>query len=136
MILSDKTAKTDDVKAKLFADFLSSVYVNHYKDNDLLNFINNRNDDGCLKIEGTRDMVHHVLSTLDLKKGMGLDQVSPFVLRECADQLAGPLSIIYLKSLSYCIVPDKFKIGQIVPIHKSDNRNDVEKYRGVNVMPN
>lgn len=107
MIYCDRIANCDDEKAELFAEFLKSVYVEHDNDDSLLIFINERNDRGCSVIEVIFEMVHQVLSTLDLRKGMGPDRVSPFYLRECADQLAGPLSIIYSKSLNDNIFPDK-----------------------------
>ena len=38
-------------------------------------------------------------------------------------------------SLSTRIFPDRFKISELTPIHKSGSRNDVGNYRGVAILP-
>lgn len=134
--LDNEIATSDSEKAHLFSKFFSSVYENHEPDAELHNYIMNRNDRGNFKVQVTNEAVHYVLKGLDINKGMGPDRVSPIFLRECADHLAEPLKIIYSKSLSESICPDKFKIGQITPIHKSGKSSNARNYRGVNIMPN
>lgn len=73
---------------------------------------------------------------MNVNKGAGFDGVSSIFLRECAALLTIPLYTIYSRSLSDGVYPDSFKIGQITPIFKSGNRNNIENYRGVSVVPN
>lgn len=68
-----------------------------------------------------------------LSKGMGPDMIGPLFIRKCADWLSEPL---YSKSLNETVYPDVWKIGQITPIHKSGEKNDVHMNREVNVLPN
>lgn len=57
IMLGNETATSDNDKANLFAKFLSSVYIERPVDNDLANFINSRNDNGCFKIIIDPDIV-------------------------------------------------------------------------------
>jgi hypothetical protein len=120
----------------LFAEYFKSVYVNHYHDSLLLEFIDNRADNDFYDITSTTELVSLVLHRMDLNKGSGHDGISSFFLRKCATQLAEPLNLIFNKSLSERHYPDLFKIGQLLPVYKSGRRMDVKNYRGVNVMPN
>lgn len=127
-------ATTDTEKANMFAKFFSSVYQTHTDDN--YDFIDNRNDNGFHRIVLTHECVFAALSTMDRNKGAGFDGVSSIFLRECAESLSMPLSIIFSTSMKLGIYPDKLKIGQVTPIYKSGCKSSVYNYRGVNVLPN
>ncbi|XP_037034212.1 uncharacterized protein LOC119072993 [Bradysia coprophila] len=134
--LNGKKASTDSEKANLFAEYFQSVYATEPDDPSLLDFINTRNDHDCYDVTAPTELVHFVLRGMDISKGSGHDGVSSFFLRECADYLAEPLSIVYTQSLVDKCYPDAFKIGQLTPVYKSGRKTDVKNYRGVNVMPN
>lgn len=129
------TATNDADKAKLFATFFSSVYVDYGEDSEILNYINNRNDHGCFSINITTNMVKSTLESMELNKGAGPDCIPPLFLRNCAETLAEPLSAIFAKSISKSIYPDRWKTCHIVPIHKSGAKSNVSNYRGVSIMP-
>lgn len=57
---------------------------------------------------------------MELNKGQEPDLIPPIFLRECAQSLAGPISIIYEKSLVDRIYPTRFKLGQLTPIYKDE----------------
>lgn len=73
---------------------------------------------------------------MELNKGQGPDQMPPIFLRECADSLARPLSAIFEKSLVDGKYPERFKLGQVTPIHKDGKKSDVSNYRVVTIMLN
>lgn len=66
-----------------------------------------------------------MLRGLDVNKGSGHDKVSSLFLRKCAENLAGPLSMVYTQSLTQKRYPDLFKIGQLTPVYKSGRKTDV-----------
>ncbi|XP_037032185.1 uncharacterized protein LOC119071412 [Bradysia coprophila] len=82
------------------------------------------------------ETVEKVLREIDLSKGQGPDFIPPIFLRECAESLAPPLSLIYEKSLFDSVYPDKMKLSQITAIYKKGKKTDVSNYRGAAVMPN
>lgn len=136
MNFNGKTAKTDEDKANLFAEYFESVYAKHDEDTTLDSFIAERNDDNCDKFAITESHVKSVLDRMDINKGSGFDGIASIFLRECAAELADPLRMLFSSSLEKMYYPKAFKIGQLTPIYKSGSKKDMENYRGVNTMPN
>lgn len=136
MHFNGTTASNDQEKAELFAEFFSSVYVEHPADDSINEFIRMRNDNNCFNIHITPDTVFNVLKSLDLNKGLSPDGISPLFLRECAEYLAYPLCLIFNHSIKSGIYPDAFKVGRVTPIFKSGGKADITNYRGVSIMKN
>ncbi|KAK4828776.1 hypothetical protein QYF61_000801 [Mycteria americana] len=75
------------------------------------------------------DLLHH----LDTHKSMGPDEIQPRVLRELADVLTKPLSIIYQQSWLTGEVPDNWRLANVTPIYKKGRKEDPGNYRPVSL---
>ncbi|KAJ7420827.1 RNA-directed DNA polymerase from mobile element jockey-like protein [Willisornis vidua] len=64
---------------------------------------------------------------------MGPDGIHPKVMRELAEELAKPLSIIYQQSCLSGEVPDDWKLANVMPIHKKGCKEDLDNYRPVSL---
>ena len=79
--------------------------------------------------------VNTLLSKLSTTKASGYDHISARLLKDAADVISHPLSLIFNKSIKSGIFPDKWKIAKITPIHKANAKNDPNNYRPISVLP-
>ncbi|KFO89617.1 hypothetical protein N320_02389, partial [Buceros rhinoceros silvestris] len=70
------------------------------------------------------EMVSDILHHLDAHKPMGPDGIHPRVLRELAEVLTKPLSIIYQQSWLTGEVPADWRLANVTPICKKGWKED------------
>ncbi|GAB0209582.1 mitochondrial enolase superfamily member 1 [Grus japonensis] len=78
-------------------------------------------------------MVSHLLHHLDTHQSMGLDGIHPRVLRELAEALTKPLSIIYQQSWLTGEVPVDWRLANATSIYKKGWKEDPGNYRPVSL---
>ncbi|KAK4806819.1 hypothetical protein QYF61_005615 [Mycteria americana] len=79
--------------------------------------------------EMVSDLLHH----LDTHKSMGPDEIHPRVLKELAEELTKPLSIIYQQSWLTGEVPADWRLANVTPIFKKGRKEDPGNYRPVSL---
>jgi len=88
---------------------------------------------GLTDIDFSQSDILQLLQKVNITKSPGPDQVHPRVLRECANELAEPLTIPFRESLNIGRLPTTWKEGNITPIFKKGSRSDVNNYRPVSL---
>ncbi|RMC21385.1 hypothetical protein DUI87_02248 [Hirundo rustica rustica] len=79
------------------------------------------------------EAVRELLRRLDVHKSMGPDGIHPKVMRELADELVKPLSIIYQQFWLTGEVPDDWKLANVMLIHEKCGKDDPYNYRPVSL---
>jgi hypothetical protein len=77
--------------------------------------------------------VRQALQRLKTDKSPGPDGIHPMVLKECAETLSSPLSVIFKKLLHAAKVPKEWKCANITSLFKKGTKSDPANYRPVSL---
>ena len=81
------------------------------------------------------DDILQLIRRLDPNKSHGFDGISIRMLKLCDSSIVKPLSIIFNNSINHGHFPLAWKMGNITPIHKKNEKNLIENYRPISILP-
>ena len=76
-----------------------------------------------------------VIRAFDVSKAHGWDNVSVRMVKICDESLVKPLFDIFEFSLETENFPSYWKRGNIIPVHKKGNKDLINNYRPVSLLP-
>jgi hypothetical protein len=127
---------TDDYStANKLNDYFSSVFTEEVTENlpePPMMFQEDR-DQMLKEIVFSQDAIKKSIKKLKTNKAPGIDSIVPLVLKECADQIALPLSLLFTQSLNEEKVPEEWKRANVTPLFKKGKRNSAANYRPVSL---
>ena len=85
-------------------------------------------------IEISHAEVFMILSSLDITKSAGLDDINPKFLNFCALLLLQPVCHIFSVSISTSKLPIQWRSHRITPIHKSGDKSLISNYRPISLL--
>ena len=75
-----------------------------------------------------------VINNLDSNKSQGPDGIPVRLLKETAMQIAQSLRVLFNKPLNIGVLPDEWKLGNVVPVHTHGEKSYVEHYRPTSLL--
>lgn len=82
----------------------------------------------------TLEELHKTIHSLKNKKSCGYDNIPTSVIKFISEAIAGPLMFLINLSLSQGKFPARLKKAHIKPIHKKDDKLDVNNYRPISLL--
>ena len=76
-----------------------------------------------------------IFQNLNPNKAHGHDKISIRMLKLCDDSLCRPLELIFKDCLTNGIFPSDWKKGSIVPVHKKNDKQCLNNYRPISLLP-
>ena len=121
----------DHEKANELNSFFSSVFTKHENDNmpEFEPFITSTVCD----ITITKQKVESMLKVLNISKSTRPDEFHPRFLKETAESIALPVTILFNKSLNEGSIPQEWKLANVTCIHKSGDKTSASNYRPISI---
>src|SRR5574343_1419242 len=82
-----------------------------------------------------RQLVLKTLNKLHINTATGPDGIPNILYKNCAHQLAYPLSKLFKQSINSGIFPDTWKKASVTAIHKTGNKQIPTNYRPISLLP-
>ena len=135
-IFHDKKFVTDfTLKADLFNSFFAKQCSIIENNSVFPSSANSITDQYLATIEFTKDDVKRIICKLDPNKAHGHDIISIRTLKMSGKAITEPLFKIFKDCLKRGIFPDDWKKGNVVPIFKKDDKQNIKNYRPVSLLP-
>ena len=121
-------------KAKLFNDFFSRQCKLIINDSALPPpvFHTDKRIDNVFILD---DEIISLIRHLNPNKAMGPDGISGQMLLLCDHSVVLPLKIIFRSIIETSVYPDMWKLANVTPIYKKENKQLVKNYRPISLLP-
>ena len=81
------------------------------------------------------DDIAKIIQKLDPNKAHGHDMISIRMLKICDNSTYKPLQLIFRSCIENGKFPSEWKKANVVPVHKKGNKQILENYRPVSLLP-
>ena len=126
------TAHLDKDKAELLNQYFTSVFT-HENLSVIPSFTLDHAVPSLHTVKISPNTVHKKLLDINPNKSPGPEGWPLLTLKETAEQICTPLSILFNKSLESGILPQDWKSAQVTPIFKKGNRHSPNNYRPISL---
>ena len=82
-----------------------------------------------------KEVILEIINPLNINKAHVYDDISIRMINLCGKSVVKPLSMIFNNCIDTGTFPDIWKQPNIIPVHKKDDKQIVDKYRPVSLWP-
>ena len=122
-------------KANLFNKFFTQRCNTIENDSTLPNDLVFETTERISSFDIFKDEITKIIKSLDPNKAHGHDGISIRMLKLCASSISKPLLLLFKHSLENECFPNEWKKASIVPIHKIGDKQLIQNYRPVSLLP-
>ena len=83
----------------------------------------------------TAHEIAKIIRKLNVKKSFGYDLISNKIVQVTNETISSYLEVLFHKCLKEGVFPDSFKIAQVIPLFKGGDRQDLNCYRPISLLP-
>ena len=122
-------------KANLFNEFFTQQCNTIENDSTLPNDLVFETTERISSFDISKDEIPKIIRSLDPNKAHGHDGISIRMLKLCASSISKPLFFLFKHSLENECFPNEWKTASTVPIHKKGDKQLIQNYRPVSLLP-
>ena len=86
-------------------------------------------------ISFTKDDIAKNIKNLNPNKAHGFNMISICMIKICGEPILKPLKLIFKSCLENGKFPNEWKKANVVPVHKINNKQLIENYRPISLLP-
>ena len=86
-------------------------------------------------IDINENEVLSIIRALNIHKAHGYDDISIRMIKMCDKSLLKPLTLLFENSMKSSCYPDIWKRSNIIPVHKKNDKQLVNNYRPISLLP-
>ena len=120
-----------EISNGLFAKQCSLIYSN----SELPSQLHYLTDSFLFSVSFSQDDFVKIIQSLDPNKAHGYDSISIRMLKKFGSSIDEPLEITFKQCIGTGVFLSEWKKGNIVPIHKKRDKQTLENYRPVLLLP-
>ena len=122
-------------KAELFSFIFSKQCSLTPNNSSLPGDVDYITDKGLATVTFSVKEIGKIIQNLDLSKAHGHDNISIRMLKICGDSVCVPLEMNFKQDFLTGVFTSEWKKGNFVPIHKKNDKQNINNYRPVSLLP-
>ena len=130
-VISYEGITSSDPVAK--ANIFNNYFYKQFSEPSLYEIDIDFTNDNSYEIGISNARVKSVLDNLEINKAQGPDAINGAVLKNCSKSLSYPLYKLFNLAYNTGYIPSEWKLANVVPIHKKDDKNKVVNYRPISL---
>ena len=128
MKYEDEKSNDDAQKSMFFSDFFASVFLKSNQVDQNRTFAKKT----CKHVNISETTILEILSKLETSKAWGPDNIGNLVLKNLP-ALSKFLLILFKAAISKGCFPSFWKLSEVIPVFKDEDRADVKQYRPISL---
>ena len=135
LFINNKLEPDFKLKANFFNKFFADKCTPIQNNSVIPNFIECESMNRLTSINFNDESILKIIRALDVNKAHGHDDISIRMIKLCDKSIIPAISLIYKNCINSGIFPNIWKKSNVVPVHKKGDKQVVENYRPVSLLP-